>query len=57
MNTKNYVTQSKYPNIGYNRVPIEGTLNPDLGIKKGFQNQVISEVKKTEGLVRRSTRT
>lgn len=51
------MTQSKYPNIGYNRVPIEGTLNPDLGIKKGFQNQMISEVKKTEGLVRRSTRT
>ena len=48
--------QRKYPNIEYSGVPIEGILNPDLEVRKGFQGQVISELRKPEGLVRKSTK-
>lgn len=48
--------QRKHPNIEYSGVPIEGILNPDLGVRKGIQGQVIPDLRKPEGLVRKSTK-
>lgn len=47
--------QSEDPNTG-NGVSIEGTPNPDLGVRKDFQGQLTSRLRKPEELVRSNTK-